>query len=109
MIDYWRECIAEAFEDAGITASNEQINTVASWVEGASENYGMAHGYDVRRSPVETSKDREIANLKSTIKALENDLLIFMKSVARRRNVPIGNVYLERCGDGEGHVVFDPS
>jgi hypothetical protein len=36
--DYWLDCIAEAFEDAGITASDEQIEAVANWAEGAHEN-----------------------------------------------------------------------
>lgn len=62
-MDYWKECVSEAFEDAGLEASDEQIDTVASWVEGAHDNYGMAHGHDVRRSPVETDKDRQIARI----------------------------------------------
>lgn len=45
-MDYWEECVSEAFDDAGITATKEQIDTVASWVEGAHDNFGMAHGYD---------------------------------------------------------------
>ena len=45
-MDYWGECIEEAFDDAGISATKEQIQNVAGWVESAHENYGMAHGYD---------------------------------------------------------------
>ena len=45
-MDYWAECIEEAFDDVGISATKEQIQNVASWVEGAHENYGMAHGHD---------------------------------------------------------------
>lgn len=51
-MDYWQECIAEAFEDAGIQATQEQIDTVANWVEGAHENYGMAHGHDAIPNPL---------------------------------------------------------
>lgn len=51
-MDYWKECIAEAFEDAGIVASKEQIDTVASWAEGAHDNYGMAHGHDAIPNPL---------------------------------------------------------
>lgn len=47
-MDYWKECISEAFEDASIVATDEQIKTVVSWVEGAYENYGLVHGhYDI--------------------------------------------------------------
>ena len=59
-MDYWRECISEAFEDAGIAASEAQIETVVSWVEGDHENYGMAHGHDCIPNPLST----EIDNLK---------------------------------------------
>lgn len=50
-MDYWKECIAEAFESAKIVATDEQINEVASWAEGAHENYGMAHGHDCIPNP----------------------------------------------------------
>ncbi len=56
-MDYWKECVSEAFEDAGISATTEQINIVASWVQGARENYGQAHGYDCIPNPaVEENK-----------------------------------------------------
>ena len=51
MTDYWRECIAEAFEDAKITATDEQIANVAGWAESASDNYGAAIGYDCIPNP----------------------------------------------------------
>jgi hypothetical protein len=40
--DYWRECVDVAFEDAGITATDEQRKIVAGGFQGAHENYGMA-------------------------------------------------------------------
>lgn len=67
-MDYWEECISESFEDAGIKATREQVDTVASWVGGAHENYGMAHGYDCIPNPnileieklkTELTKERE--------------------------------------------------
>lgn len=51
-MDYWQECVAEALEDAGIGATKEQIETVTSWVEGAHENYGMAHGHECIPNPL---------------------------------------------------------
>jgi len=52
-MDFWQECISEAFEDAKIIATQEQVDTVASWAEGAHENYGMSHGYDCIPNPLE--------------------------------------------------------
>ena len=56
-MDYWKECISEAFEDAKITATTEQIDLVASWVEGAHDNYGMAHGHDCIPNPLRQELD----------------------------------------------------
>ena len=46
-MDYWKECIQCAFEDEGITATDEQIDNVAGDVEVAYENYGLYSGHDV--------------------------------------------------------------
>jgi len=63
-MNYWRECISEAFDDAKITATAEQINTVASWVEGAHENYGMAMGHDAIPNPLREENGRLSRELK---------------------------------------------
>lgn len=63
-MDYWNECIAEAFEDAGITATSDQIDTVASWVEGAHENYRTAMGYDAIPNPQSLEVDKLERELK---------------------------------------------
>lgn len=63
-MDYWKDCITEAFEDAGITATEEQTNLVASWADGAHENYSMARGYDCIPSPAQ----EECKKLKSDLK-----------------------------------------
>jgi hypothetical protein len=69
MMEYWEECISEAFDDAGITASEAQIETVASWVEGSHDNYGMAHGHDCIPNP----ENAEIKELQQEIKRLRNE------------------------------------
>ena len=51
-MNYWEECISEAFQDAGISATKEQIEIVVSWIEGAHDNYSMAHGYDCIPNPL---------------------------------------------------------
>ena len=111
-MDYWKECIDIAFDEAGIEATEEQREEVAGAVEGGHENYGMAHGYDVQRSPVESDKDREIKRLKAEIARLEQDVDIYRGSVARRNGVPERDVYLERSfvdshGKGHGSVMIE--
>lgn len=81
-MDYWQECIAEAFEDAGITATKEQIETVVSWVEGAHENYGMATGSDCIPNPL----------------VLENESL--KKELTKERD----KVICEEC-NGKGRII----
>lgn len=64
-MSYWENCIQEAFEDAGIEATQDQINTIASWVEGAHENYSMAHGHDVISSPLKYENEQLKRELKN--------------------------------------------
>lgn len=56
-MDYWQECISEAFDDIGIQATEEQKKAVAEWVEGAYDNYDMAMGHEcIPNSLVEENK-----------------------------------------------------
>jgi len=57
-MNYWLECIKEAFEDCGIEATDEQIEVVADWVEGAHENYGLATGRDCIPNPIKLENER---------------------------------------------------
>ena len=66
-MDYWEECISEAFEDAGITATKEQLNIVASWVDGAHESYGLATGRDVADANFISDEARELERIKQDI------------------------------------------
>lgn len=61
--NYWEECIDEALEEAGITATAEQRRKVADFVAGAHDNYGMAHGHDAIPNPMVG----EIAKLKKDL------------------------------------------
>lgn len=51
-MDYWKECVAEALEDAALEATEAQIDTIVFWVKGAHENYGLSHGYDAIPNPL---------------------------------------------------------
>ena len=57
-MDYWKECISEAFEDAGLTATDEQKDTVTSWAYGAHENFGLANGHDAIPNPQTLENDK---------------------------------------------------
>jgi len=70
-MDYWQECIGEAFDDAGIMATKEQIENVAGWVESGHENYGMAFGHDCIPNPV----DLENKELKKELKKEKDKIL----------------------------------
>ena len=101
-MDYWTETIAEAFEDAGITATEEQIQTVAGWAEGAHENYGMAHGYDSIPSPASTEIDMLKKAHEKELEEMQRQIDCYRKSVATRRGVKMSDVYL----DSQGHVMY---
>lgn len=66
-MNYWQECIETAFEDMGIKATSQQMKEVADYVEGAHENYSMAHGYDCIGSPSESQTQQELRTLKQKI------------------------------------------
>lgn len=66
-MNYWEECVSEALDDCNIKATMEQIETIASWVEGAHENYGMAHGYDVISRGAESESTKELRQLKTEL------------------------------------------
>ena len=102
-MDYWKECIEEAFEDAGIDATQDQIVSVASFVDGAHENYGMSMGHDCIPNPLEA----EICKLKEDFEKERNGLerlnTVYRQSVATRRRVDLHNVYI----DGDTVMVND--
>ena len=71
VMDYWEECISEALDDAGITATAEQIDNITGWVEGAHENYGMAHGHDCIPNPL---KDENMQLKKELVREREKTI-----------------------------------
>lgn len=68
---YFEECISEAFDEANIIATQEQIKSVAECVEGAFDNHSQAHGYDCIPDP----RDLEIKELEKKLK-IEKDKVI---------------------------------
>jgi len=69
-MDYWKECVSEALCDAGIVASDEQIKSVAEFVEGAHDMYGEANGHHFIPNPVDEENKklkRELEREKSKV------------------------------------------
>lgn len=64
-MDYWEECIREAFGEAKIEATDEQIEIVAGWVESSHECYGAATGLDVASANFESDEAKELKRLKA--------------------------------------------
>lgn len=69
--EYWKECISYALDDAGITATDEQIAIMATVVEGSHENYGMAFGHDCIPNPLAA----ENTDLKKKLKEEQEKIL----------------------------------
>ncbi len=69
MKQYWDDFVNEAFEDAKIQATKEQIDTVVSWIEGAHENYSMASGDEIASRNFYDSQKSEIEKLNKELYA----------------------------------------
>jgi len=58
-MNYWTECISEALDEAGLSATEEQIKLIVEHVEGAHENYSLATGLDVADSNFISDAERK--------------------------------------------------
>lgn len=101
-MSYWKDCVTEALEDSGVKATDEQIDNIVSWVEGAHENYSLATGEECIPHPLEAEIE---AIKKSTIKqedAHRKQLDGVRSGVAFRRRVSADSVHI----DDDGHVTY---
>ena len=60
-LEYWEECLAQSFEEHGVTATREQIAAVANDVEGARDCMNMA--FHVPENPLAGELQRAKAAL----------------------------------------------
>jgi len=101
-MNYWQECIKEAFEEYEIKVNEQQVKGVIEWVEGAHENCSMATGQEFITNPM----NAEVDALKAKIKQLESDhekqIDGVLKGVARRRNISVSDVGI----DDDGNVYY---
>jgi len=101
-VDYWEECISEALDDAGVTVTKEQLDTITSWVEGAHDNYGLATGSECIPNPLEAEIKALKADHEKEVAELEEREQCYKRSVATRRGTKPENVWLEN-----GDVVYE--
>ena len=85
-MDYWREAVDCALDDAGVTATEQQREEIAGVMEGSHENYGMASGHDVASANLSAAQDREKEDLE--------------RELARERN----KVHCKEC-NGAGRII----
>ncbi len=101
-MEYWKECIEDAFSENDIVATDEQIKSVVEWVEGASENMSMATGSDCIPNPMNTEVDELKAKIKKLEAAHERQINGVLKGVAHRRNTSVSDVDI----DIDGRVTY---
>jgi hypothetical protein len=102
-MNYWKECITEACEDAGLKVTDDQLDTITSWIEGAHENYGLATGSEFIPNPLA----EEVRNLKKSCQEsderADKERENFRNNVATRRGVHPSDVHIDDQGQATYH------
>ena len=62
-MEYWEETVKEALSELGISATEKQTSDLIEWIDGAHDNYGMAHG--VASANWESDESKELKRLKA--------------------------------------------
>jgi len=66
-MDYWMESVTCAFDEAGITATPEQIKDVTGSMQISHENYGLYTGLDEATKGCKSEAEKELEMLKVEI------------------------------------------
>jgi len=98
-MNYWEECIKEAFTELGIDATEKQLVDMIDWVKGSHENYSMAHGYDCISNPLENELHEQKQKTKEAEKRAICERENFRNNVARRKNIHPSQVEITDNGD----------
>ena len=106
--EYWTECVSSALEEAGISATEEQIASVADSVAAGHECFGMAFGHDVASSNLAARSARERDEVARQIELEKQKVGCPECRGAGRRKYTIGmlavNAHCSRCnGTGKVH------
>lgn len=99
--DYWKECIETSFADHGIVATPDQMQAVASDVEGAYTNIGQA--FHVPENPLRAENDDLRRKLKKESEKV-GCLVCRGRGYVTEAFGPIGRSSTSRCDrcHGEG-------
>jgi len=100
-LDYWRDCLAESFDEAGVTVTAEQLDLIAGNVDGASSEYGS---YSYQPSDPMLG---EISRLEKALKAERNKVGCGRCGGSGREQYYAGSWAVDtQCGSchGEGKV-----
>lgn len=65
--DYWKEAVESSLDEAGVTATLEQLEAIAGDMKVSHEQVGMAFGHDVASQNYQAEKDRTIADLRKEL------------------------------------------
>ena len=60
-MDYWKEHAEIAMDEAGLTATEDQLDTIAGVIESAHEFYGQSMGHDVASANWHAEQRSELA------------------------------------------------
>lgn len=109
MKDYWIESVESSLEEAGVTATKEQIENIASDMEISSEQQSMANGHDVATKNYHSTKDDEIANLEKMVVS-EREKVICKECNGRGRIITQGPYHSSdsQCSKCRGYGRHDP-
>jgi DnaJ-class molecular chaperone len=66
--DYWFDSVKSSLSEAGILATQKQIEQIAGDMEVSHDQYDMAFGYDVASQNLQASKNNEIVKLKKKLR-----------------------------------------
>lgn len=67
-MDYWTEHASIAMDEAGITATSEQLDKIAAVIESAHEFYGQMHGHDVADANFRDEQRKKTADAERALK-----------------------------------------
>lgn len=103
-LDYWTEGVACALEEAGVTATAEQIKEVAGILEGYNDNIGTAfpnpggYGCDYVKRPSIEELQSKIKRLEEELKSQEKVSDAWKESFARIRRVRKDEIFMGNLG-----------
>ena len=87
VMEYWLEHAAIAMDEAGLTATPEQLDAIAGVIESAHDFYGQAMGQDVASANWHADNERKIRD--------------FAKELRREKD----KIFCKECG-GNGRIVM---